>query len=274
MTEDVPTVALNDGNLIPQLGFGVWQVSTDDVVPAVRTALEVGYRHIDTAAVYGNEAGVGQAIRESKIDRDELFVTTKLWNDRHRDVVGAAKESLGKLGLDHVDLYLIHWPSPRHGDFTAAWEQMQEVRAQGLARSLGVSNFTQTHIDTIMQLIDTVPAVNQIEVHPTFAQRAMRAYNASKGITTEAYSPLGLGDDLNRPEIVEVADSVNRTPAQVILRWHLQHGHVVFPKSITPHRIRENFRLFDFELDADAMKQIDSVDEGNRVGNDPVTADF
>lgn len=266
---EIPTVNLNDGRPIPQLGFGVWQVPPEEVTAAVREALDAGYRHIDTAAVYRNEEGVGRAIKESKIDRDELFVTTKLWNDRHHDVVAAAKESVRKLGLDHVDLYLIHWPAPAKGDYTRAWEEMQEVRAQGLARSLGVSNFTEQHLETIMALIDTVPAVNQIELHPTFAQRAMSAYNASKGIATEAYSPLGTGADLDAPEIVEVANDYRRTTAQVILRWHLQKGHVVIPKSVTPSRIRENFRVTDFELSDDAMKAIDKVDDGNRVNKDP-----
>jgi len=268
---DIPTVRLNAGHPFPQLGFGVWQVSPDEVVGAVREALEAGYRHIDTAAIYGNEEGVGRAIKESRIDRDELFVTTKLWNTRHHDVMDAAQESLRKLGLDHVNLYLIHWPSPGKGDYTKAWEQMQEVRAQGLTRSIGVSNFTEKHLETILALIDTVPAVNQIELHPTFAQRAMSAYNASKGIATEAYSPLGLAQDLDAPEIVEVANDYRRTPAQVILRWHLQKGHVVIPKSVTPSRIRENFRVTDFELADDAMKAIDKVDAGNRINQDPNT---
>lgn len=266
---EIPTVNLNDGQPIPQLGFGVWQVSEDDIVGAVREALEAGYRHIDTAAIYGNEVGVGKAIKASGIDRDELFVTTKLWNTRHHDVVAAAKESLGKLGLDHVDLYLIHWPSPAKGDYTKAWEQMQDVRAQGLATSIGVCNFTEKHLETILALIDTVPAVNQIELHPTFAQRATSAYNASKGIATEAYSPLGLAQDLDNEAIVEVANDYRRTPAQVILRWHLQKGHIVIPKSITPSRIRENFRVTDFELDSDAIKAIDKVDAGNRINKDP-----
>lgn len=269
MTTDVPTITLNDGRPIPQVGFGVWQVSSDDIVPAVSAALEAGYRHLDTAAIYGNEEGVGKAIADSQIPRDELFITTKLWNTRHLDAVDAAKESLEKLGLDHVDLYLIHWPSPTKGDYIRAWEQMQDVRAQGLSRSIGVSNFTQQHLDTILALIDTVPAVNQIELHPTFAQRAMSAYNASKGIVTEAYSPLGLSQDLEHPDIVAIAQELHRTPAQVILRWHLQKGHVIFPKSVTPARIKENFRLFDFELDDQAMTKIDGVDSGNRTNQDP-----
>lgn len=266
---DVPTVSLNDGRPIPQLGFGVWQVSTEDIIPAVSTALEVGYRHIDTAAVYGNEEGVGKAIADSGIKRDELFVTTKLWNTRHRDAVDAAKESLDKLGLDQVDLYLIHWPSPTEGDYVRAWEQLQTIREQGLTRSIGVSNFTRAQLENILGRIDTVPAVNQIEIHPTFAQRDMTAFNASKGIATQAYSPLGLAQDLSTPAVTEIAAQIHRTPAQVILRWHLQKGHIVFPKSITPARIKENFRLFDFELDAKAMKQIDGLDANNRVGNDP-----
>ncbi len=266
---DVPTVTLNDGRTIPQLGFGVWQVSSEDIIPAVSTALEAGYRHIDTAAIYGNEEGVGKAIAGSGIRRDDLFVTTKLWNTRHGDVVDAAKESLDKLGLDHVDLYLIHWPSPTKGNYVRAWEQMQEVRAQGLTRSIGVSNFTRQHLEDILGRIDTVPAVNQIEIHPTFAQREMTAFNASKGIVSQAYSPLGLAQDLSAPAVVEIAESLHRTPAQVILRWHLQKGHVVFPKSITPARIKENFRVFDFELDAKAMKQIDGLDADNRIGNHP-----
>jgi len=271
---DVPTIALNDGTTIPQLGFGVWQVSTDDIVPAVRTALEVGYRHIDTAAIYGNEEGVGRAIQESGIPRNELYVTTKLWNTRHREAVAAAEESLAKLGLDHVDLYLVHWPSPAVGDHVAAWQGLQEVKAKGLATSIGVSNFAPQHLDAAIEATGVVPVVNQIELHPTFAQRDMVAYNQSLNIATEAYSPLGLSKDLSHPVIAETAAQVGRTAAQVVLRWHLQHGTIVFPKSITPSRIAENFALFDFELDNDQMSRIDSVDEGNRIGSDPVTATF
>lgn len=268
---NVPTITLNDGHTIPQLGFGVWQVSTEDIVPAVRKALEVGYRHIDTAAIYGNEEGVGQAIKESGIPRDQLFVTTKLWNDRHGDVRAAITESLSKLGLDYLDLYLTHWPVPQQNKYLDAWLAMEEAQRDGLTRSIGVSNHQREHLELILDKRTVTPAVNQIEVHPTLTQDAMVDFDKSKGIVTEAWSPLGQAKDLENPVITELAEQLGRTPAQVILRWHLQRGLVVFPKSVTPKRIEENFDVFGFELDDAAMQKIAGLDDSNRIGPDPDT---
>ncbi|MGJ6980335.1 aldo/keto reductase [Aestuariimicrobium soli] len=274
----VPTITLNDGVEIPQFGFGVWQVSTDDIVPAVATALEVGYRHLDTAAVYGNEQGVGKAIAESGIARDDLFVTTKLWNDAHLagDARRGIESSLEKLGLDHVDLYLIHWPATvKYGDaYVEAWDALQQFKAEGLARSIGVSNFLVPNLEA---LNGATPSVNQIEVHPTFQQRELREFNESLGITTEVYTPLGNQSepgDITLPEVVAIAEAVGKTPAQVILRWHLQQGLIVFPKSVTPSRIAENFDVFDFELSEDQLSVISGLDRGFRQGADPATASF
>ncbi|OYO18610.1 oxidoreductase [Enemella dayhoffiae] len=270
---NVPSITLNDGHTIPQLGFGVWQVSTEDIQPAVRKALEVGYRHIDTAAVYGNEEGVGAAIRESGVPREELFITTKLWNDRHGDVRAALSESLERLGVDQVDLYLTHWPVAGQNQHVQAWQQLEQVRAEGLTRSIGVSNHQRSHLTEILDQGSVVPAVNQIEVHPTFTQSELVDFNAEHGIVTEAWSPLGQAKDLESDAVVELARELGRTPAQVILRWHLQRGLVVFPKSITPSRIEENFDVLDFELDEAALARISGLDAGNRIGPDPDTFD-
>lgn len=274
----VPTITLNDGVEIPQFGFGVWQVSSDDIVPSVATALEVGYRHLDTAAVYGNEEGVGRAIAESSIARDELFVTTKLWNDSHKaaDARRGIESSLEKLGLDQVDLYLIHWPAPvKYGnEYIEAWDALQEFKAEGLTRSIGVSNFLVPHLEA---LNGETPSVNQIEVHPSFQQRELREFGASKGIVTEAWSPLGNQRDprdIDLPEVVAIAEALGKTPAQVVLRWHLQLGNVVFPKSVTPARIKENFEIFDFELSDEQVAVITGLESGNRQGGDPATGNF
>ncbi|QDP94571.1 aldo/keto reductase [Microlunatus elymi] len=269
----VPTITLNDGRSIPQFGIGVWQVSTDDIVPTVSKALEVGYRHIDTAQGYQNEEGVGEAIAASGIARDELWVTTKLANGKHErsDAVAELKTSLAKLRLDYVDLYLIHWPTPNSGDYVETWRGMQDCLEQGLAKSIGVSNFQPDHLDKIISETGTTPAVNQIEVHPTFANQAAVDGSLKHGVRVEAWSPLGLGSDLKSPEIGEIAARVGKTPAQVILRWHLQKGYIVFPKSVTPARIEENFQVFDFELTADDLAAIDALDEGNRTGPNPDT---
>lgn len=269
----VPTVRLNDGRSIPQFGFGVWQVSTDDIVDAVSHALRTGYRHIDTAQAYGNEEGVGQAIADSGIPREDLWVTTKLNNGKHTraEAVAEAKTSLSKLGLDHLDLYLIHWPTPGTGSYVDTWRGMQDAREQGLTKSIGVSNFQPDHLRQLADDGGTLPAVNQIELHPTFANSAVAAANDEYGIKTEAWSPLGLGGDLTNETVAALAEKLGRTPAQVILRWHLQQGRIVFPKSVTPSRIEENFNVFDFELTAEDLAEIDRLDIGNRRGPHPDT---
>jgi 2,5-diketo-D-gluconate reductase A len=246
-------------------------VSTEDIVAAVGQALKVGYRHIDTAAIYGNEEGVGQAIADSGIPRDELFITTKLWNSEHEraKVMPAAQESLKKLGLDYLDLYLIHWPTPAKENYLDAWLGMEDVREAGITRSIGVSNFQEDHLRLIVARSKSVPVVNQIELHPTFTQTALVAVNDELGIKTEAWSPLGLGEDLNHKAIGLLAKAYGRTPAQIIIRWHLQRGRIVFPKSVTPSRIEENFNVFDFELSDNDLQTVDALDHGNRIGADP-----
>jgi 2,5-diketo-D-gluconate reductase A len=267
----VPTITLNDGRAIPQLGIGVWQVSTDDIVPTVSKALEVGYRHIDTAQGYQNEEGVGEAIAAAGLPRDEVWVTTKLANETHSrsDAVEQLKISLEKLRLDYVDLYLIHWPTPNSGDYVETWRGMQDCAEQGLAKSIGVSNFQPDHLDRVVADGGAVPAVNQIEIHPTFANQAAVDGSLKHGIKIEAWSPLGLGADLNNDTVGSLAERLGKSPAQVILRWHLQKGYIVFPKSVTPSRIEENFDVFDFELTSDDIAAIDALDEGNRTGANP-----
>ena len=271
----VPQITFNDGKKIPQLGFGVWQVENDKATPAVAKALEVGYRHIDTAAIYGNEEGVGKALKDSGIARDELFITTKLWNDSHRkdDARKAIETSLTKLGLDHVDLYLIHWPATvKYGDsYIEAWDAMQEFKAEGLVTSIGVSNFHEMHL---ARLNGETPVIDQVELHPTFGQAELRRVLDDRDIVTEAWSPLGQSKDLDNATIAEIAQQLGVTPAQVIIRWHLQSGRVVIPKSVTPERIEANFDVFGFELSGEQVRQIDGLDEGNRLGGNPETADF
>ncbi|GAA1381287.1 aldo/keto reductase [Luteococcus sanguinis] len=271
----VPFLTLNDGVKIPQLGFGVWQVAPAEVQPVVAKALEVGYNHIDTAAAYNNEEGVGRAIAESGIARDDLFVTTKLWNDSHKkdDARKAIETSLEKLGLDHLDLYLIHWPATKkYGDaYIEAWDAMQEFKAEGLTRSIGVSNFHAAHLDA---LNGATPSVDQVELHPTFNQAELRKVLDSRDITTEAWSPLGQSKDLEDEKIARIASELGVSPAQVIIRWHLQLGNVVIPKSVTPERIASNFDVFGFELSSEQMDAVNSVDSGNRLGAAPEDADF
>ena len=272
--DSVPQLRLNDGHHIPQLGFGVFQVPPEETAEAVARALSTGYRSIDTAAAYGNEAGVGEAVGDSELNREELFITTKLWNGDHgRDAaLTAFGQSLERLGFDYVDLYLIHWPIPSRDLYTETWQALTELKADGRARSIGVSNFNEDHLDRIIDATGVVPAVNQIELHPRLIQAQLRRYHHERGIVTEAWSPLAKGGEfLGDPTIEEIAQAVGRTAAQVVLRWHLQLGNVVIPKSVTPSRIDENFRLFDFELSAEQMDKITRLDVGERTGPDPAT---
>jgi len=264
-----PTLTLNDGHPIPQLGFGTWQLSEEKVVPAVLKALEVGYRHIDTAMIYGNEGGVGRAVRESGLPREEIFVTTKLWNTDHERAREALEESLARLGLDYVDLYLIHWPKLGLDKRVEAWAAMEQARAEGLIRSIGLSNFTPRFLSEILENGTVVPAVNQVEYHPTFQQRAVEAANAAARVVTQAWSPLGQGKGVDNAVIGRIAKELGRTPAQVVLRWHLQAGRVAIPKSVTPARIAENFAVTDFALTSEQVAAIDALDSGKRLGQDP-----
>ena len=269
---DVPTTTLNNGVEIPQFGFGVFQIAPDETAPAVRTAFDAGYRHIDTAQMYGNEEGVGQAIRESGIPREELFVTTKLDIDRHgRDEAAAAlDESLRRLGLDHVDLYLIHWPRPQEDRYVETWQGLEKLASEGRARAIGVSNFQVPHLERLAAETGTVPAVNQIELHPRFPQEELRAYHRAHGIATEAWSPIGQGGDLLREErLAGLADKYGKTPAQIVLRWQVELGNIVFPKSVTPSRIRENIDVFDIELAPEDRATISELATGERMGPDP-----
>ncbi|MHA6785050.1 aldo/keto reductase [Pseudonocardia saturnea] len=267
----VPTIALNNGVDIPQLGFGVFLVPPGETEASVTTALETGYRHIDTARIYDNEGEVGAAIAKSGIARDELFVTTKLWNaDQGRAAALTAFDaSLERLGLDHVDLYLIHWPVPSGDRYVETWTALEEIAASGRARAIGVSNFQVPHLQRLIDETGTVPAVNQVELHPNLVQAELRAFHAEHGIATEAWSPLARGGLLDDPAVGKIAAKHGRTPAQVILRWHLQIGNVVIPKSVTPSRIAENLDVFGFELDADDTAAIEALDSGTRIGPNP-----
>ncbi|MFF7209475.1 aldo/keto reductase [Streptomyces sp. NPDC008238] len=273
MTTPTPDITLNNGVAMPQLGFGVFQVPDADTAAAVTSALESGYRSIDTAAVYGNETGVGQALAASGIARDELFVTTKLWNaDQGYDSTLAAFDaSLAKLGLDHVDLYLIHWPAPARDTYLDTWRAFEKLHAEGRARAIGVSNFQPEHLQRLIDDSDVVPAVNQVELHPRLQQAELRAFHARHGIATEAWSPLAQGALLKDPVVTGIAGRLGRTPAQVILRWHLQIGNVVIPKSVTPERIRQNIDVFDFELSDADIAAITALDTGARIGPDPAS---
>jgi 2,5-diketo-D-gluconate reductase A len=276
-TTVVPSVRLNDGHSIPQLGFGVFQIDPADTAEAVSTALEVGYRHIDTAEMYRNERGVGEGVRASGLDRGEVFITSKLNNRYHRpdDARRAFETTLTELGFDYVDLFLIHWPLPTlyGGDFVSTWKTLEEFRADGRARSIGVSNFQVEHLQRLASASDQAPAVNQIELHPYLLNEQVGAYDEAHGIVTEAWSPIAQGAVLEDPAITRIADRLDRSPAQVVLRWHIQCGNIVFPKSTTPARIKENFELFDFQLDADDIAQITALDKGEpgRTGPHPDT---
>jgi 2,5-diketo-D-gluconate reductase A len=269
----VPSIALNDGNTIPQLGFGVFQIEPKDTAKAVSEALEIGYRHIDTAEMYGNEKGVGEALRSSGLDRSEVFVTSKLSNAFHepQDAREAFDRTLSELAFDYVDLFLIHWPLPTlyDGDFVSTWKTLEEFHSDGRARSIGVSNFQIDHLERLVAETETVPAVNQIEVHPYLTNEAVRSYDREHGIATEAWSPIAQGAVLDDPTITEVAEKVGKTAAQVVLRWHIQRGDIVFPKSVTPSRMKENFGLFDFELGSEDMDAITALDRGERGRTGP-----
>jgi len=276
----VPTIELNDGVGIPQLGFGVFQIKPDETAAAVKTALEIGYRHIDTAEMYGNEKEVGEGIRDAGVARGDVFITSKLNNGFHKpdDARRAFDETLTALDSDYVDLFLIHWPLPTlyDGDFVSTWKVLEEFARDGRARSIGVSNFQVAHLDRLADETDTVPSVNQIEVHPYFANDEVRAYGREHGIATEAWSPIAQGRVLDDPVINRIAKARDKSPAQVVLRWHIQRGDIVFPKSVTPERVKANFELFDFELDGSDMDAISALDKGEsgRNGPNPDTFDY
>ena len=267
----VPILKLNDGNAIPQLGLGVWQVPNNEAAQCVGEALAAGYRLIDTAAIYGNEAGVGEGLRASGLGRKELFVTTKLWNDKHGydEAQQAMDDSLRKLGLAYVDLYLIHWPVAGSDKYLDAWRALVAMKEDGRARSIGVSNFPQAQLQRLIDETGIVPAVNQIELHPGFGQKALRTFHAEQGIATESWSPLGQGTVMQDKTLMALADKYGKSAAQVTLRWHLQNGLIVIPKSVTPARIRANIDVLDFELSADDMTAIDKLPQGERLGPDP-----
>ncbi|MGA1801888.1 aldo/keto reductase [Rhizobium sp. HT1-10] len=274
---DQTSITFNDGRSIPQVGLGVWQTPNETAAPAVKAAIEAGYRHIDTAAIYGNEEGVGEGIRSSGVDRKDIFLTTKLWNEAQGfdSTLKAFNESLKRLGTDYVDLYLIHWPAPKKDRYLDTWKAFVQLHKEGRAKSIGVSNFAGEHLKRIIGETGVTPVLNQIELHPDFQQRALRETHDALGIKTQSWSPLGQGQLLDNAVIGKIAGKHGRTPAQVIIRWHIDNGLIVIPKSVTPSRIAENFKVFDFKLDADDLKEIDTLDTPDgRIGPDPMTATF
>lgn len=272
----VPLITLNNGVEIPQLGFGVFQIEPEKTVDAVRTALDVGYRHIDTAEMYGNEKEVGEGVNGSDIPRDQVFITSKLNNGFHAydDALNATDQTLADLGVDAVDLFLIHWPLPEVGDFVETWKALEKIYADGKARAIGVSNFQKHHLERLFAETEIVPAVNQIEVHPYLTQDDLRAFNADHGIATEAWSPIAQGDVLDDPVLKKIAEEKGKSTAQVTLRWHIQRGDIIFPKSVTRSRVEENFDLFDFELSGDDVAAIDGLNKNKRRGPDPDTFNY
>ena len=268
----VPVVELNSGGRIPQLGFGTWQIAPEEAEQAVAKALEVGYRHVDTAQMYGNEVEVGTAIKASGLDRGEIFLTTKLSNEEHgfQKAKNALEESLSKLATEYVDLFLIHWPKPQEDRYVETWRALVELRSEGKVREIGVSNFTVANLQRLADETEVVPAVNQIELHPFFQQHGLKREHGDRGIVTEAWSPLAQGGELLEEDAVAgIADAHGKKPGHVVLRWHIQNGNVIFPKSVTPDRIAQNFEIFDFELSADEIATIDGLDRGERIGPDP-----
>ncbi|MFS0828084.1 aldo/keto reductase [Pseudomonas phoenicis] len=267
------TIQLSDTQRIPQVGLGVWQASDTDARTAVRTALEEGYRHVDTASIYGNEKGVGEGLRDAGTAREQVFLTTKIWNDAHGfDAATAAlEESLERLNVEYVDLLLVHWPTPSQDNYVNTWRALINAQRNGKARSVGVSNFNQDHLQRLIDETGVAPVLNQIELHPFMQQAALRSAHESMGIATQSWSPLGQGSALTNPAILEVAQKHGRTAAQVIIRWHLELGLIAIPKSVTPERIRENFNVFDFALDASDLSAIAALDSGKRLGPDPST---
>lgn len=272
MSSIVNSVKFHDGNTAPRVGFGVWQIENDVVTPAVQTAIESGYRLIDTAAIYGNEEGVGRAIKTCGLDRKDLFITTKLWNDRHGydETMAAFNESMDKLGLDYVDLYLIHWPAPKIGLYVKSWKALIQLRDEGRIKSIGVSNFNQNHLETLLDETGVLPVVNQIELNPRFQQPELREFHAQHNIVTESWSPLGHGLLWDNPVLTKIAQKHKRSLAQVVLRWHVQLDCMVIPKSVNPERMRENLALFDFSLDEQDMVEITALHDAEaRHGPDP-----
>lgn len=270
-TSAVPSIVLNDGAVIPRLGFGVFQVPPEDAAAAVATALQAGYRSIDTAALYANEAGVGEAVRKSGLNRDEVYITSKVWNSEqgYDSTLRAFDATMAELEMDYLDLYLIHWPVPSADRYVDTFRAMQEIKSQGRVGSIGVSNFTREHLKRLIGETGETPVLNQVELHPSLAHPELRAFHAEHGIATEAWAPLGQGSELKDPTIGSIAAEVGRTPAQVIIRWHLQLGNVVIPKSVTPSRIAENFDVFSFELSFEQMQLISALDIAHRLGPDP-----
>ena len=274
-----PTLTFNDGNTIPQLGYGVWQVEDDVAEKVVRQAFEAGFRHIDTAKIYGNESGVGRAIASSGLSAEEIFITTKLWNadQGYESTLAAFEESMDRLGLETLDLYLIHWQQPKQDKFVDTWKALIELKKRGRVKSIGVSNFTVEGLQRIIDETGVVPAINQVELHPFFNQAELRAFNASKGILTQAWSPLGQGGELlENATVAEIAAKHDATPAQVVIAWHLAIGNVVIPKSVTESRIQENFAALSVTLDAADVEAINGLDRGaeGRIGPDPAVSDF
>ena len=274
---NVKQIKLNDGNQLPSVGFGMWQLETGDAVDVIQHAIDCGYRSFDSAAAYGNEEQLGAAVNASNIDRDQLFITTKLWNDGHGDenTVGKAfEESMSKLGLDQLDMYLMHWPTPMFDDFVQTWQSMEKLKEQGRVKSIGVCNFNQEHLQRLMNETGTLPCVNQIECHPQFQQKELRQFCRDNGIAVEAWSPIGQGKGLlEDPTLNDIAERNNATPAQVVLAWHLQEGNVVIPKSKTPSRIESNLACTEVRLSNNDIAQIDAMDSGRRLGPDPASFD-